>query len=39
MRRGCGLGLLSLKKRGQDLIVVFDSPKGGFREDRAGPFS
>lgn len=39
MRRGCGLGLFNLEKREQELIAVFDSLKGGYREDGAGLFS
>lgn len=38
MKRGCGLCLFNVEKRGQEPIVVFDSPKGGFREDGAGLF-
>lgn len=38
MKRGCGLCLFNLEKRGQEPIAVFDSPKGGFGEDGAGLF-
>lgn len=36
MKRGCGLCLFNVEKRGQKPIAIFDSPKGGFREDGAG---
>lgn len=33
------LGLFILEERGKEPIAVFDSPKGGFREDGASLFS